>query len=55
VEGGSRVFPGELSVSADSRTLFLTDAGSNSIPVMDIERLLVEPARKPQASLGDFL
>ena len=43
----SGAFPRELSVSADGHTLFLTNAGSSSIQVMDIDHLPVEPARKP--------
>jgi DNA-binding beta-propeller fold protein YncE len=43
----SGAFPRELSVSADGHTLFLTNAGSSSIQVMDIDRLPVEPNRKP--------
>jgi DNA-binding beta-propeller fold protein YncE len=39
-------FPRELSVSTDGHTLFLTNAGSSSLQVMDIDRLPVEPARK---------
>jgi DNA-binding beta-propeller fold protein YncE len=40
-------FPRELSVSADGHTLFLTNAGSSSIQVMDIDRPPVEPGRRP--------
>jgi len=36
-------FPREMSVSADGRTLFLTNFGSNSLQVMDVERLPVTP------------
>ena len=43
----SGAFPRELSVSADGHTLFLTNAGSSSIQVIDIDHLPVEPARKP--------
>ncbi|MDR3703294.1 MAG: hypothetical protein P4L56_26845 [Candidatus Sulfopaludibacter sp.] len=32
-------FPRELRLSADGRTLFLTNFGSNSLQVMDVERL----------------
>jgi len=32
-------FPRELQVSADGRTLYLTNFGSNSLQVMDVERL----------------
>lgn len=35
-------FPRELSVSADGHTLFLTNAGSSSLQVMDIDRLPVD-------------
>jgi DNA-binding beta-propeller fold protein YncE len=38
-------FPRELRVSADGHTLFLTNAGSNSIQIIDIGRLPLEPAR----------
>jgi len=38
-------FPRELRVSSDGHTLFLTNAGSNSIQIVDIDRLPVEPAR----------
>jgi DNA-binding beta-propeller fold protein YncE len=40
-------FPRELSVSADGHTLFLTNAGSSSLQVIDIDRLPVEPPGKP--------
>jgi hypothetical protein len=43
----SGAFPRELSVSADGHTLFLTNAGSSSIQVIDVDHLPVEPARKP--------
>jgi DNA-binding beta-propeller fold protein YncE len=43
----SGVFPRELSVSADGHTLFLTNAGSSSIQVIDVDHLPVEPTRKP--------
>jgi DNA-binding beta-propeller fold protein YncE len=43
----SGAFPRELSVSADGHTLFLTNAGSSSIQVMDIDHLPIEPTRKP--------
>jgi DNA-binding beta-propeller fold protein YncE len=43
----SGAFPRELSVSVDGHTLFLTNAASNSLQVMDIDRLPVEPVRKP--------
>ncbi len=39
-------FPRELSVSADGHTLFLTNAGSSSLQVIDIDRLPVEPQGK---------
>jgi len=42
---GAGAFPRELSVSADGHTLFLTNAGSSSLQVIDIDRLPVEPAR----------
>jgi DNA-binding beta-propeller fold protein YncE len=41
-------FPRELSVSADGHTLFLTNAGSSSLQVIDIDRLPVESARVPR-------
>lgn len=41
----SGAFPRELSVSSDGQTLFLTNAGSSSLQVMDIAHLPVEPAR----------
>ncbi len=41
----SGAFPRELSVSSDGQTLFLTNAGSSSLQVMDIARLPVEAAR----------
>jgi DNA-binding beta-propeller fold protein YncE len=44
-------FPRELSVSADGHTLFLTNSGSSSLQVMDIDHLpvggQVDTARKP--------
>jgi DNA-binding beta-propeller fold protein YncE len=43
----SGAFPREFSVSADGHTLFLANAGSNSLQVMDIDRLPVESVRKP--------
>jgi DNA-binding beta-propeller fold protein YncE len=43
----SGAFPRELSVSADGHTLFLTNAGSSSLQVIDIDRLPVESVRKP--------
>ncbi len=39
-------FPREMSVSPDGDTLLLTNFGSNSLQVMDIERLLVAPYRQ---------
>ncbi|HEY6340448.1 MAG TPA: hypothetical protein VIY49_03065 [Bryobacteraceae bacterium] len=39
----SGAFPREFDVSADGRTLFLTNAGSSSLQVIDIDRLPVEP------------
>ena len=39
----SGAFPREMSVSADGQTLFLSNAGSSSIQVMDIDRLPVRP------------
>lgn len=41
-------FPRELSVSADGHTLFLTNAGSSSLQVIDIDHLPVESVGKPQ-------
>ena len=38
-------FPREMRLSPDSRTLFLTNFGSNSLQVMDVERFLV-PAHR---------
>jgi DNA-binding beta-propeller fold protein YncE len=43
----SGAFPRELNVSADGHTLFLTNAGSKSLQVMDIDHLPVERPRKP--------
>ena len=43
----SGAFPRELSVSTDGHTLFLTNAGSSSLQVIDIDNLPLEPARKP--------
>jgi DNA-binding beta-propeller fold protein YncE len=39
------VFPREMSVSTDGHTLFLTNFGSNSLQVIDIDRLPVNPVR----------
>ncbi len=39
-------FPREMSVSARGDTLFLTNFGSNSLQVIDVERLLVAPYRQ---------
>lgn len=38
-------FPREMSVSADGRTLFVTNFGSNSLQVMDVEHLPIAPKR----------
>jgi DNA-binding beta-propeller fold protein YncE len=35
-------FPREMRVSADERTLFLTNFGSNSLQMLDISRLPIE-------------
>jgi hypothetical protein len=42
-------FPHELWVPADERTLFLTNFGSNSLQMLDINRLPIES--KPQQCL----
>lgn len=44
----SGAFPRELSVSADGHTLFLTNVGSSSLQVINIDRLPVEPQGKLQ-------
>jgi DNA-binding beta-propeller fold protein YncE len=40
------VFPREMSVSADGRTLFVTNFGSNSLHAIDVTRLPVAPRRE---------
>lgn len=40
------VFPREMSLSADGRTLFLTNFGSNSLQVIDVDRLPLAPNRR---------
>lgn len=40
-------FPREMAVSADGRTLFVTNFGSRSVQVIDIGNLPVVPARHP--------
>ena len=42
----SGAFPREISLSADGQALFLTNARSSSIQVIDMARLPVEPKRK---------
>jgi DNA-binding beta-propeller fold protein YncE len=42
----SGAFPREFSVSSDGQTLFLTNAGSSSLQVLDIGQLPNEPARR---------
>lgn len=42
----SGAFPREFGISSDGQTLFLTNAGSSSLQVMDIARLPIEPARQ---------
>jgi DNA-binding beta-propeller fold protein YncE len=41
-------FPREMAVSADERTLFLTNFGSNSLQVLDIAHLPVDPKLPPE-------
>ena len=41
-------FPREMAVSSDERTLFLTNFGSNSLQVLDIEHLPVDPKLPPE-------
>jgi DNA-binding beta-propeller fold protein YncE len=41
-------FPREMAVSADERTLLLTNFGSNSLQVMDIARLPIDPKIPPE-------
>jgi DNA-binding beta-propeller fold protein YncE len=41
-------FPREMAVSADGRTLFLTNFGSNSLQVMDIAHLPIDPKLPPE-------
>jgi len=41
-------FPREMAVSTDGRTLFLTNFGSNSLQVIDIARLPVDPKVPPE-------
>ena len=40
-------FPREMALSADGHTLFLTNFGSNSLQVIDVDRLLLVPNRRP--------
>ncbi len=39
-------FPREMTLSAEGRTLFLTNAGSNSLQMIDVERLPLSPGRR---------
>jgi len=41
-------FPREMAVSSDQRTLFLTNFGSNSLQVLDIEHLPIDPKLPPE-------
>lgn len=41
-------FPREMAVSSDEWTLFLTNFGSNSLQVMDIRRLPIDPRIPPE-------
>ena len=43
----SGAFPRELSLSADGHTLFLTNARSSSLQIIDVDRLPLVPVRKP--------
>jgi DNA-binding beta-propeller fold protein YncE len=43
-------FPREMAVSADGRSLFLTNFGSNSLQVIDVDHLPVAPAHMPQST-----
>ena len=40
-------FPRELSLSADGHTLFLTNALSSSLQIIDVDRLPLVPVSKP--------
>ena len=39
-------FPREMALSADGHTLFLTNFGSNSLQVIDVDRLPFAPNRQ---------
>jgi DNA-binding beta-propeller fold protein YncE len=41
-------FPREMAVSTDGRTLFLTNFGSNSLQVMDVAHLPIDPNLPPE-------
>ena len=41
-------FPREMAVSSDQRTLFLTNFGSNSLQVLDIDHLPLDPKLPPE-------
>jgi DNA-binding beta-propeller fold protein YncE len=41
-------FPREMAVSFDQRTLFLTNFGSNSLQVLDIDHLPIDPKLPPE-------
>jgi DNA-binding beta-propeller fold protein YncE len=41
-------FPREMAVSSDQRTLFLTNFGSNSLQVLDIDHLPIDPKLPPE-------
>jgi len=43
-------FPREMAVSSDQRTLFLTNFGSNSLQVLDIDHLPIDPKLPPEIS-----
>ena len=42
------VFPREMRVSADGRTLFLTNFGSRTLQMLDIGRLPIDTALPPE-------
>jgi hypothetical protein len=44
----SGAFPREMSVSADGKTLFLTNFGSKSLQIMDIEHLPIDTHLPPE-------
>lgn len=44
-------FPREMSVSADGRTLFLTNFGSRSLQVLDVQRLPIDSKLPPEIAI----